>query len=358
MKALAKSELKINLPEGRIMLKYSVPILFAASIVSVPAQADKLTKLYKDKTITVTIPYGPGGTYDKYGSSFTNHLGRHIPGKPNLIMQYMPGAGGAKAMNWFYNVAPKIGRNLMVPLDNTVVNKVLRPKKMRYDPNKFTWLGSSNQTNAVIVIRSDKGINNILDMRKIPAIGSTSGRNSSTYIFCALAAKLLNLKLKMVTGYKGSSRSIFAIEQGEVDLTAPNWLAWSSKVPHWFVGKTPFAKPILQNGYFKDPNLPNVPMLTDLVTPEQKPLASFLASAGVLGRGLVLPPGVPEYLVKPLRSAYDKMNADNKFLKELKKRKLRLMASTGEQVQKVVADAMRNTSPAVVAKVRKLVFGK
>ena len=84
------------------------------------------------------------------------------------------------ASGHYYNVAPKAGRNLMVPLDNTVVNKVLRPKKMRYEPTKFTWLGSSNQTNAVIVIRSDKGINNILDMRKIPAIGSTSGKNSRT----------------------------------------------------------------------------------------------------------------------------------------------------------------------------------
>ena len=340
------------------MIKYTLPIIFAATLVGAPAQADKISEIYKGERITVTIPYGPGGTYDKYGSSFSNHLGRHIAGKPNMIMQYMPGAGGAKAMNWFYNVAPKGGRNLMVPLDNTVINKVLRPKKMRYDPNKFTWLGSSNQTNAVIVIRSDKGINHILDMRKIPAIGSTSGKNSSTYIFCMLSAKLLGLKLKMVTGYKGSSRSIFAIEQGEVDLTAPNWLAWSSKVPHWFVGKKPYAKPILQNGYFKDPNLPNVPMLTDLVKPEQKPLASFLASAGVLGRGLVLPPGAPKFLVKPLRTAYDNMNADKRFLKELKKRKLRLMASTGAQVQKVVADAMKSTSPEVVAKVRKLVFGK
>ena len=134
------------------MTKYTLPMIAALALIAVPVKADKLTEIYKGERITVTIPYGPGGTYDKYGSSFSNHLGRHIPGKPNMIMQYMPGAGGAKAMNWFYNVAPKAGRNLMVPLDNTVVNKVLRPKKMRYEPTKFTWLGSSNQTNAVIVL--------------------------------------------------------------------------------------------------------------------------------------------------------------------------------------------------------------
>tara|TARA_Y100001936_G_scaffold242610_1_gene280143 strand:+ start:10459 stop:11541 length:1083 start_codon:yes stop_codon:yes gene_type:complete len=348
-----------NPTSGGIMNKYVLPLALAASVTAMPALADnaKLTKLYSGKTVTITIPYGPGGTYDKYGSSFSNHLGRHLPGKPNLIMQYMPGAGGAKAMNWFANVAPKQGRNLMVPLDNTVINQVLRPKKMRYNANDFFWLGSSNQTNSVIVIRADKGIKHILDMRKIPAIGSTSGKNSSTYIFSVLAGKLLGLKLKMVTGYKGSSRSIFAIEQGEVDFTAPNWLAWSSKVPHWFKGKKPFALPILQNGFFKDPNIPDVPMFTELVKPEDKPLASFLASAGPLGRGLILPPKAANYLKKPLRAAYDSMNADPKFAAELKKRKLRLIASKGETIQKIVAQALKDTSPEVVARVRSLVFG-
>ncbi len=341
------------------MIKYTLPIVLAASVTALPALANKakLMELYKEKTVTITIPYGPGGTYDKYGLSFSNHLGRQLPGKPNMILQYMPGAGGAKAMNWFANVAPRHGRNLIVPLDNTVINQVLRPKKMRYNANDFTWLGSSNQTNSVIVIRADKGIKHINDMKKIQAIGSTSGKNSSTYIFSVLAAKLLGLKMKMVTGYKGSSRSIFAIEQGEVDFTAPNWLAWNSKVPHWFKGKKPFAIPILQNGFFVDPNIPDVPMFTELVKPADRPLASFLASAGPLGRGLILPPKSPKYLTKPLRAAYDAMNADPKFNAELKKRKLRLIASKGEVIQGIVAKALKDTSPAVIARVRSLVFG-
>lgn len=338
-------------------LKYALPVAIAASMVVTPTLADKLGDHYKERTVTVTIPYGPGGTYDKYGSAFTKHLGKEISSNPNLIMQYMPGAGGAKAMNWFANVAPKGGYNLMVPLDNTVVNQVLRPKKMRYNSNNFHWLGSSNQTNSVLVIRTDVGIKHILDMRKTEAIASSSGKYSSTYLFIKLAAGLLNLKVKTVTGYKGSSRATFAVEQGESHMTAPNWLAWSSKVPHWFVGKKPFAKPILQNGFQKDPDLPNVPMLTDLVKPEDKALASFLASAGPLGRGLILPPGAPKWLITPLRRAYDRMNASSKFVAELKKRKLRLIATSGEDVQAVVAQAIKDTSPAVAARARKIIFG-
>ena len=129
---------------------------------------------YEGKTIKIVIPYGPGGTYDKYGVAFANHLGRHIPGNPNIILQHMPGAGGAKAMNWAYNVMPKDGLNMIVPLDNTVINQLMRPEKMRFDARGFTWLGSSNQTNIVMVARSDSGIRTFDDLKSRRVIGSTS----------------------------------------------------------------------------------------------------------------------------------------------------------------------------------------
>ena len=100
----------------------------ALAIAAGSAQAQS----YAGRTIKIVIPYGPGGTYDKYGATFADHLGKFIPGNPNIILQHMPGAGGAKAMNWTYNVMPKDGFQMIVPLDNSVVNQLMRPKKMRY----------------------------------------------------------------------------------------------------------------------------------------------------------------------------------------------------------------------------------
>ena len=222
---------------------------------------------YKGKTIKIVIPYGPGGTYDKYGVAFSNSLGKHIPGNPNIILQHMPGAGGAKAMNWAYNVAPKDGLTMIVPLDNSVTNQLMRPEKARYDARNFSWVGSSNQTNVVMVVRTNAGIEKLSDMKTKPIIGSTSGKNSSGYINPMLIQGLFGYKIRMVTGYKGSSKSIFAMEQGESQMAAFNWLAWASKVPHWFTGDKPFAKPIAQIGIFRDPDLPkSVPMISELVT--------------------------------------------------------------------------------------------
>ena len=337
--------------------KNVLAISLALSLISVPVFAQSVAKLYKNRTITIAIPYGPGGTYDKYGSTFASHLGKHIPGKPNVIVKHRPGAGGAKAMNYTYNVAPKDGTFGIVPLDAAVVNQLIRPDKMKYQANKFQWLGSSNQTNSVLVVRSDTGIKTVNDMKRIAAVGANSGKFNSGYMNPKLAMGLLGLKGRMVTGYKGSSRSILAIEQGEAQMSSFNWLTWDSKVPHWFTGDKPFARAILQNGTEKDPALPNVPMLADLVQEKDKPLVAFIASMGPIGRGITMPPGVPKHVIKALRKAYDSMNADPAFKAELKKRRLRLIPSSGEKIQSIVNNALKASSPEVIKRVRKVIFG-
>ena len=314
---------------------------------------------FEGKTIKIVIPYGPGGTYDKYGVTFSNYLGKHIPGNPNIILQHMPGAGGVKAMNWAYNVMPKNGLNMIVPLDNAVINQLMRPEKMRFDARKFTWLGSSNQTNIVMVVRTDAGIAKLDDMKTKNVIGSTSGKSSTGYIFPQLLKGMFGYKVKMVTGYKGSSKSILAVERGETQMAAFNWLAWASKVPHWFEGDKPFARPIVQIGVFRDPDLPkSVPMISDLVTDEMdRKAVDFIKVLGLLGRGLALPPGVDPETVKVLRAAFDKMNADPEFAAELEKRRLRLIPSSGAKIQEIVKKAIDNASPQVVQHARKLIYG-
>jgi tripartite-type tricarboxylate transporter receptor subunit TctC len=191
--------------------------LAGASAAALPAGANDIAEHYKGKTITILVPYGPGGTYDKYAQLFTRHLEQYIPGKPNIIVQHMPGAGGAKGMNYAYNVMPKEGYNMITPLDNTVVNQLLRPKKMRYDAKNFTWLGSSNQTNVILVVSTRKGVMSMEDWAKsgTEMIGSSSGVASTSTLIPRYAMTALGLKGRVVAGYKGSRNSILAVEKGE-----------------------------------------------------------------------------------------------------------------------------------------------
>lgn len=344
----------------RTVTRFGRGAVLAAAALAIAAGSAS-AQMYAGKTIRIIIPYGPGGTYDKYGQTFSDHLAKHIPGNPTVIVQHMPGAGGGKAMNWFAKAAPKDDAHLIVPLDNSVVNQLMRPEKARYDAQQLNWIGSSNQTNMVMVSRTDIGVNSWEDMKKAQMICSTSGKNSTGYIVPKLASSLLGFKIKMVTGYKGSSRSILAVEQGETNCASFNWLAWSSKVPQWFKpdkdGKV-FAKAVLQVGIFRDPDLPaSVPMLGDLVKDKMdKAVVNFIAVAGILGRGLALHPGASKDAVKTLQMAYDKMNGDQTFASDLQRRKLRLMAASGADIQKAVQQAIKDASPEVVARARKLIY--
>lgn len=314
---------------------------------------------FHNKTVKIVVPYGPGGTYDKYAQTFAEYLGRHIPGKPTVIVQHMPGAGGVKAMNWAYTVMPKDGLNMITPIDNSVVNQLMRPDKMRYDAREFIWLGATNQTNLVMAVRSDSGVKTWQDMKTKELVASSSGQDTS-FIGSNLANGLLGTKIRLVTGYKGSSKAMFAIEQGESQLSMYNWLAWSSSVPHWFAGDKPFARIVLQLGAFRDPDVPkDVPMMSELVTSdEDKKTVAFIASLGVLGRGLALPPGVPADVVKTLRASYDAMNADPAFAADLKKRQLRLIPSKGEEIQAFVKSAIDGATPEVVKRATEMIYGK
>jgi len=337
-------------------------VLAAALIafaVTAPA-AHAADDFFKGKTLKIVVPYGPGGTYDQYAFTFTKHMGKHIPGKPAIILQHMPGAGGSKAMNWAYNVMAADGYNMLIPLDNTVLNQLLLPNKMRYDARNFTWLGSSNQTNQVLIVRSDTGVRTWHDLLKRKSIASSAGASSFGHIVQTVMSNVLGFQMKNISGYKGSAASTFAVEQGESEMNCNNWLTYSSKVPQWFKGDKPFARAVLQLGVFADPEVPkSVPLLSTLVKdPMDKAAIAFMGVAGLLGRGLVLPPKAPGHAVTTLRASYDAMNADPDFAAALKKRSLRLIPSTGAEIQKIVNQAIDEAKPEVVARARMLIREK
>jgi tripartite-type tricarboxylate transporter receptor subunit TctC len=336
----------------------SALVLFLTVTSSNQAAAGEIEDFYSGKTITIYIGYGFGGTYGKYSRTMAKHLTKHIPGHPKLIVKSMPGAGGIKMTNFAYNAMPKNGYHFLVPPDASVVSQLLRPKKVRYKAQDFTWIGATNQTNTIFVLRKDTGVKKWQDLRTIPVISGNTGPGSTSFLIPAMMNSMLGTKIKQIAGYKGSSKTILAMEQGEHHGTAFNWLAWSSKVPQWFEKKTEFALPVLQTGVFRDPDLPNVPMLKDVVAKKHVPIVSFMATLGIIGRGIALPNGAPKKLVKPLRMAFANMVKDPAYIADAKKARLRVIYTSGEDIQKFVNDAVANASPEVVGAARKLIFGK
>ena len=327
--------------------------------VTTSAVAEDVSDVYKDRTATILVGYGAGGTYGRTSLLLGKHLGSAIPGKPNLVVQHMPGAGGLKATNYFYNVAPKNGLNLLMPPEMTVVSELLRPSKVKFKCQEFTWLGRVFGQNTTLVVRRDTGIKTIKDLMKKRINVASSGKGSPTFLIPTLLNGLLGTKLKPVIGYKGSQKMQLAMEQGEVSGVALGWTAWISGRPHFFKGgDKSFALPLVQSGYSRQKGLEHIPLIRELLTDEvDKSVASMLGSAGVLGRGLVLPPGVPKRLVKPLRAAFASINKKPAFIKDALSRGLMVDPISGKDIQKVINKLM-SMPASTVKRARLLIFPK
>ncbi len=331
-------------------------MLGIAALAIGPAKAADFD--FSGKQISLTIGFGFGGTYGKYSRMFAEHLKKHIPGNPNIIVDSRSGAGGMLATNYAAKAMPANGLNYLVPPDSSVIVQLMRPKKAKYDMRDFTWIGSANQTNVIMVVRSDTGVKRWEDLRNTRVQMGSTGLGSTSSIMPGLVNNMLGTKMQIVTGYKGSSKTGLAVEQGEVRGAAFNWLFWKSKYERWFQGDQPFARAVLQLGHFKDPELPDVPMMKDVADAKYRDVLNFIGALGLIGRGVAAPPGTPEGAITVMRTAWEAMIKDPAFTADAEKRKLRVIPGTGETIQKVVNDAISNASPEVVKLAAKLAYGK
>jgi tripartite-type tricarboxylate transporter receptor subunit TctC len=335
-------------------------LIAAGSLAAQIASAQNVAGIYKDRTVTILVGYGAGGTYGQTSLLLAQHLGQKIPGDPTVIVQHMPGAGGIKATNYAYNVMPKNGLNVMMLPEMSVVSQVLRPTKVKYKINNFIFLGRVFGAPQILTLRRDSGIRSLDDMKKKEVIIAANGTGSSTYIIPSMMNAMLGTKFKIVTGYKGSAGTSLSMERGETTGMTNSWVSWKANRPQWFNKKSDnFAINFVQTGFTREPDLPDIPLLTELATnPDDKAAAAMMSTAAIIGRGLSFPPGVPANLVAPLRAAFWDTISDPAFKAAAKKRRLPVIPIKGAELQKTIGDAIKAMSPRVIAKARKYVFGK
>jgi tripartite-type tricarboxylate transporter receptor subunit TctC len=331
-----------------------------AGLASLPANSAGLADTYKGKTVKIVFGFSIGGTYGQYSLMMSEFLGRHIAGNPTIIIQSMPGAGGLKASNFAGNVMSKEGLSLFMPPDSIVINQLLRPKAVRYDATKFTWLGNAIESNSVIAVTKRSGVKSWGDAMKREIIMASTGKGSQTNLVPMMLNGVFGSKFKVIMGYKGSRGSTHAMELGEAEGVSLTWLTLKKNRGNWFDDSNNPTKaiPIIQIGFTKEPDLANVPMANEIAkTDEDRQIVNFIATLGPIGRGLTTPPGAPKALSMDLRKSFAALMVDKVFIASATKRKLKIQPKSGEEVQKIVTDIMK-IKPATVARARKAIFGK
>jgi len=303
------------------------------------AAADPVEDFYRGKTVTFTVVYGAGGTYDLYSRLVAQYMPAFIPGKPTMIVKYMPGAGGLTGSHYLYGKAARDGSEVgMVPRE-VVVQQIMRPEQVKLDSSKFQWIGSIASYSGVIFVAGRTGVKTIDDARRKQVIAGSWGKGTESYTIPTVLNALAGTKFKIVQGYRGAADTDLAIERGEVDSRISSWAALRNHFePQIADGRIVV---LCQTGVKPNAELPKVPLLKDLATtPQGKRILAFMDSASGIGWSVTAPPGVPAERVAALRSAFDKMVADPAFLAEAKKRKLEIMPSTGQEVAKLVAETL------------------
>jgi tripartite-type tricarboxylate transporter receptor subunit TctC len=189
------------------MFRTIAALAASLSIVATTASADEVADFYRGKTVRIVIGYGTGGGYDVYTKMLARFIGEHIPGKPTVIAQNMPGAGSRNAGNWLYNVAPKDGTVLGVLGQATPADQALGQPGIQFDVRKFNWIGNMVVVNNIMIVWHETGVRTFADAKKRPlAIGAT-GASSPSVIYPTVANNLLGTQFKIVSGYPATSTS-------------------------------------------------------------------------------------------------------------------------------------------------------
>ncbi|MDA0652640.1 MAG: hypothetical protein O3C49_05110 [Proteobacteria bacterium] len=210
--------------------------------------------------------------------------------------------------------------------------------------------------NNVLAMRTDSGLKSFDAITRKEAVLAATGLGSQATILPKMLAWLSKAKIKVVTGYKGASGMLGAMERNEVQGMSLAWTSWKTLRGSWF--RDGFAVPIAQFGAASETDLLNVPLAIDLArTPDEKAIVQFMSSTSEIGRSVLFPPEVPKAEIARVRAAFDKMIKDPAYVADVTGRKAFLNPASGAEIQKAVARAMA-FDPALAAKARRGIYGK
>ncbi len=315
------------------------------------ALADAVEDFYRGKRITVYIGSSTGGGTDAYGRIVSQFLGNHIPGRPTVGIANVPGANGLIVANNLATSYPKDGTAIGTFDRSAALHSIWGNPAARFVATDLNWIGSVNIDTSTCVTWHTSGVDTLEKfMTQEVVLGSTAVYHAN------LLNSLFGAKLKQVTGYPGGNDVVLALERGEVQGRC-NW-SWSSIIstrPSWVKEKK--LNVIVQFADEKHPELPDVPLVTDLAkTSVQKQMLDMILTSQTMARPFAAPPDVPQERVAALRKAFMDLFTDKAFIAAAETQQLELSGVDGERIQKSLA-RVSSVPKEVIKDLRDVVLG-
>jgi tripartite-type tricarboxylate transporter receptor subunit TctC len=297
---------------------FAVAVAFLLAISAHPTRAAGVEDFYKGRTLSIIIGYSVGGGYDTYGRLLSRYIGEHIPGRPAIVPQNMPGAGSIKAANYIYGVAPKDGTVIGTFGRTIPVAPLLAAAGAAFDGMKFIWLGSISRDTSLCVTSSKSEIKTWDDFLAKPSTFGGEGAGADPDVFARLYKNVFGARDKLVTGYPGTNDVALAMERREIDgFCGLSWSTLKSRHADWLNTKS--INIIVQAGLKKEPELPDVPFAIDLArSQEQLQIVKLVLVSQEMARPFAAPPGLPADRRAALLAAFNETLKDRAFLAEAK----------------------------------------
>jgi tripartite-type tricarboxylate transporter receptor subunit TctC len=320
------------------------------------AQSD----FYKGKQMKIVVGASAGAASDLYARVVANHLPKQIPGKPDVIVQNMPGGGSMTAANYVYSVAKPDGLTLGAVTAPIYFAQLLGRKEVQFDWGKFTWIGTPEENDELLFIRSDQPYKTLLDLRKAgePPRCGASGVGSTGFYIPKLLEEIFGLKINLVTGYPGAADVDVAVEKNEVHCRGTTISAFFGREPGRTWAKNGFVRFLVQTGDKRNHRLPDTPTIWELMDQEKgteakRRLARVVLGPGAFGRPILATPGIPSNRVKILREAYTQMLKDPDFLADANKRQWEINPVSGERLEALAKEVI-NQPPEIIERMKKV----
>src|SRR4029077_15303742 len=279
---------------------------------------------------------GPGAL-TAYPRAITQVIGKYIPGHPNFVIRYMPGAGGIKAANFLYGIAPQDGTAWGFITRGFVRAPLLGTPQAQFDPTKYHWIGTSSQETSVAAVWSSATrVRSLADAMTQDVVFGGTSLATDTGLFPTILNRLIGTRFKVIVGYKSSTDVDLAMERGEVQGKVWTWGSLKSgNTAGWVEEKK--VSLLTQFGLQKARDLPDLPLALDYAkSPEDRQVMELGCAPLTLGYPSFMGPGVPPDRVELMRRAFDKTMQDPEFIDLMKQQNLVLDPARGEDVQAIV----------------------
>ena len=307
--------------------------LFAAGA---PALAQDAADFYRGKSVRVIVGFSSGGGYDQYGRLLARHIGKYIPGKPNVVVQNMPGAASLKSLQFLDNGAPTDGTTIVTFNPGLITGSLTAPARTPIDFTKISFIGNISEDIRVCFTWGARGIKTLDSFLKRERLSfGNTGAGTSAFIDDRILQMLFNVNLRMVQGYPGSADKKIAIESGELDGDCGSW---TSLPEDWLRER----KIDIHLRFSKNPApgmSSEIPWAADKLDGDAKRQTLRLLMAGAeIGRPFVVSKSIPAKRLNALRRAFDATMADPEFLADAEKQRLLVGPETGASVERQITE--------------------